>query len=492
MNLMQAPRAGEDFWSALIDTAPYLHRDVSTLRSRIDYNLGNDMSLAYIAGYSHFTGKGDFDQDGGARVPTSFTTGATFQEDRTNWSDYKNHSHELNLQSTGNHEVDWILGLYYAAEDNGIRFDIPIMNGTQQGTVGWQGSFIQPKETVESQAVFGQATWNLSEALHLTGGVRYTRDKRTNEGGTNNGWAYDPTVPQTPVDPGMDPRLPGSGFNTYQRNDGSFSANKATWLARASYDLSRTAMVYASVSTGYKSGGLQDGGRPYGAETLTNYEVGNKATFLDGKLRWNNALYYERFKDFQFSAPVTNVDGTHSLATSNAEGAKVYGLESEIAYKVGDDGRLQLALAYTHTDLGHLIGGSNDYALPPCNVPGIGTCLDVTGNELPHAPKGAMQLGYEHTFHLADGDTLAPRISVHYETASWLSVFNMGDGDRQKAYTRTDLGLRYASHHDWYADLYVRNVEDGKVRTNAQNSFGVWQSQYLAPRTFGVNFGINF
>ena len=52
----------------------------------------------------------------------------------------------------GTHQVDWILGLYYAAEDNNIRFDIPIMNGTQQGTVGWQGSFIQPKETVRSSA----------------------------------------------------------------------------------------------------------------------------------------------------------------------------------------------------------------------------------------------------------------------------------------------------------------------------------------------------
>ena len=47
-------------------------------------------------------------------------------------------------------------------------------------------------------------------------------------------------------------------------------------------------------------------------------------------------------------------------------------------------------------------------------------------------------------------------------------------------------------HRDWYADFYVRNVEDAKIKTNAQNSFGVWQSQYLAPRTFGVNVGLYF
>src|SRR6185369_8322253 len=129
MNLMQDPRPGENFWSALIDTAPALKRDVSTVRSRVDYSISPDLSLAYVAGYSRFTGSGTFDQDGGATVPTSFTTGGSYQEDRTNWSKYVNYSHELTLQSAGKHQLDWILGLYYAAEDNGIRFDIPIMNG---------------------------------------------------------------------------------------------------------------------------------------------------------------------------------------------------------------------------------------------------------------------------------------------------------------------------------------------------------------------------
>jgi len=492
MNLMQDPRPGQDFWSALIDTAPSLKRDVHTVRSRLEYAVSPDLSLAYVAGYSRFTGSGTFDQDGGAGVPTSYTTGATYQEDRTNWSKYTNYSHELSLQSVGQKQIDWILGVYYAAEDNGIRFDIPIMNGTQQGTVGWQGSFIQPKETVKSTAGFGQLTFNATDALHLTGGLRYTSDKRANIGGTNNGWANDPTVPAVPVSIGSNPLAAGSGFSTYQHNDGTYSASKLTWLARANYDFSRDMMGYASVSTGYKSGGLQDGGVPYGSETLTNYELGLKSTFMGGAVKFNNAVYYQDFKDFQFSAPVTNPDGTHSLATSNADGAKVYGFESEIAAKLTANDRLQLTLAYTKTKLGHLIGGSNDYALPVCAVPGISNCLDVTGHEMPHAPRFSAQALYEHSFRMTNGDTVTPRVSVHYETSSWLSVFNLGDGDRQKSYTRADLGLRYSSHRDWYADAYVRNVADGKVKTNAQNSFGVWQSQYLPPRTFGVNAGVYF
>jgi iron complex outermembrane recepter protein len=493
MNLMQTPRAGQDLWSALIDTAPTLHRDTSSFRSRMEYEINDAMSLTYVAGYSKFDGSSTFDADGGVKVPTSFATGATYQANNTVASHYTNYSHELQLQSVGARELDWQLGLYYAAEDNSMRFDIPIFNGTQQGTVGWQGSFIQPKETVKSTAAFGQATWNLADSLHLTGGVRYTHDRRTNEGGNGYTWNYDPAVPQVPLSGSIDPTVPGQGYNpSNPSNDGRYTGHKVTGLARIGYDIDRNNMVYASVSTGFKSGGLQDGGKTYGDETLINYEIGTKSSLMGGTVQVNNALYYENFKDFQFSAPVTNPDGSHTLATNNAEGAKVYGLESEITAKLTRDDRLQLALAYTpHAKLGHLIGGSNDYALPACTLPGISTCLDVTGNTLPHTPKFSAQAQYQHVFRLDDGATLAPRISTHYETASWLSVFNLGEGDRQKAYTRTDLGLRY-SHDKWWVDAFVRNVGNVNVKTSAGNSFGAWLAQYMPPRTFGVNAGVDF
>ena len=323
------------------------------MRSRVDYQVNNDVALAYIAGYSRFNGSSTFDQDGGANPATSFTTvggpgNAGYQANNTVWSKYKNYSHELEIMSTGKREVDWLLGLYYANEDNGIRFDIPIMNGTEIGTVSWQGSFIQPKETVDSKAAFGQATWNLSDQWHLTGGFRYTSDKRENIGGLGNGWSNYDTVPQVPVSPSMNPLVPGgnNGFTPYSFNSGSYSDSKLTGLARVTYDIDKNNMVFASVSTGYKSGGLQDGGRPYGAETLTNYEIGSKSTFLGGKVRMNNSAYYSKFKDFQFSAPVTNPDGTRGLATNNAEGATVWGLETEIAAKITPEDRVQFTAAY--------------------------------------------------------------------------------------------------------------------------------------------------
>jgi len=493
-NLMQQPRAGQDHWSILSDSAPWIERDSHNVRSRMEYHISDDMALHYIAGYSKYRGSMRFDQDGGSRIPTSIRSGATWQEHTTTDSNYRSHSHEIELQSLGKKDIDWQLGAYYAAEKNDIRFDIPIFNGTQDGTVGWQGSFIQPEETVASSAVFGQATWNATEALHLTGGVRYTRDRRENAGGRAYTWRYDPTVPQLPLNPSMDPRIPGQGFEAdVPGNDGVFKGSKVTGLLRVNYDLDKNNMLYASVATGYKSGGVQDRGLPYAPETLTNYEIGSKSSFMGGTIKVNNAMFYSDFKDFQFNSPVNFPDGSRGLAIKNAEGAEVYGFESEIAARLTPNDRLSVTLALLKTKLGFLIAGSNDYALPPCVADTrIATCLDVTGNKLPHAPKFSTTIQYQHTFHLGDGGTVIPRITAHYETDAELSVFNLGPEDRQEAYTTADLGLRYQSTRGWWVDAFVRNVSDEKVKTSAFNGFGPWLSQYKPPRTIGVNTGFDF
>jgi iron complex outermembrane receptor protein len=496
-NLLQDPRPGTQQFSALIDTAPYLHRDVLTMRSRMDYQINDYFALDYVAGYSDFRGNSDFDQDGGTHVPTSYATGATYQEDRTNWSRYVSYSHELELKSTGTHDVDWILGLYYEAEDNGIRFDIPIFNGTQQGTVNWQGSFIQPKETVESKAAFGQATYNFNSWLHLTGGLRYTQDNRGNDGGTNNGWTGNPNVPQVPLAPYENPLQ--VGFATYQYNSGSYESSKLTYLARLSADVSESMLAYVSVSSGYKSGGLQDGGLKYNPESLTNYEIGTKNRLFGGLVTFNNAAFYEDFKGFQYAAPVTFSDGSHGLDFSNAGGdTTVYGLESELAAKPTAEDTISVSLALLHSKLGFLpAAGSNDYSnLPKCLTdPRISNCVDATGNSLPHAPSLALQLIYEHAFLLANDATLTPRVSTHFETSSWLSILHDGAGDKQASYTRTDLDLTYRApgRKHYEVEFYVQNLENSYVRTNAlATSDNIYTSQYLPPRTFGFNVTYDF
>jgi iron complex outermembrane receptor protein len=423
--------------------------------------------------------------------------------------------------------LDWLLGAYYSHEDNSIRFDVDQQNGTIQGTIGWNGVFIQPKETVSSKAIFTQETWNVTDSVHLTGGLRFTKDDKANDGGSDNDsnsnliW---PVQPSTNINSnnnlGYPIGNPLSGFSQYNNNTGTYSDQKATWLARASFDVTPTDMLYASVSTGYKSGGLQDGGASLGAlgqfgiETMTNYEIGNKSSFLGGAVRWNNAIYDEQFKGYQFSSAVDLAGGGQALVVSNAGGTtQVMGLESELAAKLTPDDRLQVVASYIPTaKIGSLIAGSNDYS--QLMIPdGQGSnVLNVTGNRMAHAPKFSSTIQYEHAFHMTQG-TLSPRISMHLETASWLSIFNGGDNmtvaangvsntagnsnDEQKAYTRTDIALHYTSNKGWYAEAYVRNVENGNIKTvggasASTNGSIVWQAQYMAPITAGILFGTRF
>ncbi len=524
-NLMQDPRAGEDLWSALIMQAPSLHRDSTNIRSRVDWAVNDNMALNYTFGYGLYNGSSTFDQNAGAVVPTSFATGGNTQFDNTDNSHYENYSHEVQLQSVGKQQVDWLLGVYYGHEQNSIRFDIPQQVGTTQGPINWEGVFIQPDETVTSKAVFTQETWNVTDSAHLTAGVRFTEDDKANVGGNDFSWTGDPTVPDVPVQPsgninvnlsnGVPIGQPGSGLSSYDLNTGTYSDRKATWLLKGSFDLNRDNLIYASVSTGFKSGGLQDGGASAGAagtfapETITSYEVGTKSSFLNGKLKWNNALYDEEFKDYQFASAVTLPGGGHTLNLYNVGGiTRVVGLESELAARLTPDDKLQLTASYIPTaTLGSMVAGSNDYSqIMPAN-PATGVNSEsVTGNRMPHAPKFGTTLQYQHSFHFGDG-TLTPRINLHYESASWLSVFNGGvatannvannPNDEQKAYTRTDIGMRYNSSKSWYIDAYVRNVENANIKTAAlaqQSSNGVvvWQAQYLPPITAGINFGVRY
>lgn len=524
-NLMQDPRPGQSLWSALIMQAPSEDRTSKNIRSRVDWELNDSTALNYTFGYGIYNGASTFDQNAGANVPTSFATGGNTQFDNTDNSHYVNYSHEVQLQSTGKHEVDWLLGAYYGHENNSIRFDIPQQDGTTQGPINWMGVFIQPDETVSSKALFTQETWNVRDDVHLTAGLRFTKDDKANNGGNDFAWTGDSTLPDLPVQPsgninvnlnnGVPIGQPGSGLKSYDLNTGTYSDSKATWLLKSEFDLDAHNMVYASVATGFKSGGLQDGGASAGAagtfapETITSYEIGTKSSFMGGKVKWNNALYDEVFKDYQFASAVTLPGGGHTLNLYNVGGTtNVVGLESELAAKLTPDDKLQLTASYIPTaTLGSMVAGSNDYSqiMPPNPATGVNS-ESITGNRMPHAPKFSSTLQYQHAFHFGEG-TLTPRINLHYESASWLSVFDGGiatanniannPNDEQKAYTRTDLGLRYTSGKSWYLDAYIRNVEDANIKTAAlaqqsANGVVIWQAQYLPPLTAGINFGVKY
>jgi iron complex outermembrane receptor protein len=523
MNLNQTPREGQDLWSALIQIAPYLHRKVDTLRTRTDWNMTNDIDLAFIAGAQRTDGAMQFDARGGYTVPTSNTTGGVLRNTRINDEHYTNASAEVNLKSSGKKTVDWLVGAYVFHEKASIRLDQPAWSGTQAGygctTCGWpaltQNSFVQPNQDSKSHALFTQDTWNVSDRFRITGGLRKTWDEKHNQGGVNY---YCPTVqpangkpclPITPQDQPQNvgfipnPSVIGPDGKPAVNNDGQHKWDKTTWLLKADYDITKDIMGYASVSTGYKSGVLTDGGVFTAPETLTSTEFGAKGKLMGGKVTWSTAIYYANFKGYQISVPTTFPNGASFLLTANAKGATAKGLEGELTARLTPVDTLNVAMSVQKTEMDTLltadpnISTNNNIKLPNGSM-----VRDLKGNELPHAPRFSLNLGYQHHFNLDSGARISPRINSHYETASWLGVFNDGDFDRQKAYTRTDFTVRYkpAGDKHWQIEGFVQNLENKDIKTTtaivnlppATAAVPVWQAIYLAPRTYGVRLTADF
>lgn len=538
--LLQTPRPGTHLFSTLSDTAPDTNRYSWSIRSNIDYNLTDYLDLTYIAGFQRIGGSNQADADYGAFppdgtfVPNPDPKGypaqvespiSAFGENRTVWSHYDFLSQEIQLKSRGKHVIDWIVGGYFSHERNAIRFDVDQRNGYRDGTTrGFVGSFIQPDREIDSYAGFGQATWNLNDRLRLTGGVRYTSDTKSDVGGRNI-TAFGCPAPATPggVAPpcrgifGLAPSasatellaLLGPGFGI-SNNDVKGTFGKVTYLGRVDFDVSQNILAYGSISSGFKSGNIEDGGRLADPETLTNYEIGAKTRLFERKLILNVAAYYSDFQGYQVNQVVNTRDTNGNIiasqvVTSNAQGAKAYGFEAEATANLTPRDHLQFASAVQKTELKSLLA-------PDGRFDG-GFIRQLQGNELPHAPRFSATLTYEHDFTLPNGGRITPRGTVHYETASFLTYFN-GDRkdrvvngvpvyfgsafDKQSAYTRSDLAIRYTAPEDKYVlEGFVQNVEDGQIRTSSAVSgypryAPVFLSLYQSPRTFGVRLKAAF
>lgn len=529
IGLLQTPRPGTKFWSTQSDTAPDTDRYSVAIRSTMDYELTDKIQLTYIAGFSRIGGSTQTDADAGALPPTGGVDPATgnllylggFGENRTVNSKYDFTSQEFQIKSSGTNRFDYIAGVYYSHEKNQIRFDVDQRDGYRDSpTRGFVGSFIQADREIDSIAGFGQLTWHINDRIRATGGLRYTSDRKKDVGGRNVTTFGCPTT--GPCD-GLFGAYPDAtaaqlvallpGFSI-SNNDVRGSWNKLTYLGRVDADLADNILGYASISSGFKSGNIQDGGQTTNPETLTNYEAGVKMRLFDRRLTLNLAGYYSDFSGYQVNQVQTTRDAAGNtiasqIVTLNAKGATAYGLEAEATATITENDRLQFAGTLQKTRLKTLltIDGRFDGGGDPTAI------RDLAGNELAHAPNFSATATYEHDFKLANGGAITPRGTVHYETRSFLTFFDGdrtnrvvngapvyygSDFDKQKAYSRSDLALRYTAPEDKYlVEGFVQNLEDRRIRTSA-GTFGptryapVFLSNYQPPRTYGVRVRANF
>ena len=376
---------------------------------------------------------------------------------------YQNHqqdSHELRLASQGSGPLSWVVGAYYFHEKT---YTAPILDFVNQGfTLSYDLN-----ASAKSYAGFGQATYEVTPGVRVTGGLRYTKDSKDRTGTqyfTLN--ALDLTFPSN-----YDGHYPGGGI----------SGSRWTWKGSVEGEISASILAYASVTSGYKAGGFNDGSPAdlssvpfyYKPESIISYEAGIKGTALDRALYFSLTGFYYDYQDLQLGLVKT----TGGAVTLNVPKAKVKGIELEGNYRVGSGTKIDYSLAYLDATYGDFRPLESD------------PTINFKGTPLDRSPKWTGRIGVTQDFPLANGGRVSGSAALKFSSSYVVTDNNTANQIKQGSYTRTDLQLGYFAPEDrWYVQAYAKNLENKRL-------LGVYELQSFTlsdPRQYGVRAGFKF
>ena len=459
------PDDGNDPYDYVIntdfDSIFKLKSDMLSLNLTYDFAWG---SLNSITSYDEFEYSQTLDNDRGPLAMTlnepDYNAGETF-------------SQELRLTSTIGSAIDYVVGIFYydqeiqtgdgVAETFQFGPDIPYVR-TPLANVGDSayGKAVWQNDTL---AAFGQMTWHVTDRLLVTGGLRWTREERDADILTITSFKSDRPIPPsawainrftTPID------------ETFNRSN-----NDVNWLVSASYDLSQEAMIYASTSTGSKSGGFNSvNGSPeereFDDEDTISYELGLKSTLFDSRLRLNTAIFHTEVDNYQYQARAATGVGTY---VSNEAEVEVSGLDLQIDAQPLDNLSLSAGLMYMNDF--EVVSGPN------------------TGDPLGLISEYTLNLGGTLFFPLSDGG-LYLRGDYLY-----MSDHEPANKDDDIAIQNRELvNARVGWRNDkWNVALWGKNLTDETYAgfTSRLQQFSGSRAFFLQPpRTYGVEVRLNF
>lgn len=384
---------------------------------------------------------------------------------------------ELRL-SHSNDLLKWVTGIYYFQESDPGEIRVFVGPGLLKTRPVYD-----PAGT--SYATFGEVTFNVTDALRLIAGARYTHEKRTLSG---DFFIY-PTQGADSID-----LEPFGGEKTFQ---------SGTWKAGLEYDLASSNMLYFTASTGFKAGGLTQTvppGNVYGPEKVLAFELGSRNRFLDNRLQANFELFDWTYKDQQNSRLTFDSLGNFNFLTQNAGEARIYGANIDLQFRLTAADFVGASAEYDHSRYSSFTYPLPVFAYTPagngCANAGISpgpvvplVTLDCSGFPLPHAPMWSGQLSYTHTIDLASKGSIDISGSGRFASSEWLAV-DFIPAEHVGSYSILNASLAYHSAGGAYSvELYGHNLNNGKEYTGGQEqSFapGLVAANIGPPRTYGV------
>jgi pesticin/yersiniabactin receptor len=328
----------------------------------------------------------------------------------------KTFSQELKLALIGEGPVKGVFGVYFQ-DDEFTRDE----NGN---------SISSNKVEGRSMALFGETTWQLTDRIDLTGGLRYAYDEAKID--------YDGAMY------GAYPYI--SAFS----NDADFTSLQPKFSV--GFQLHENARIYGLVSKGYKPGGFNHAVasaqdiNPYDAENSTNYEIGLKTSLLDNSFSVSVTGYYIEAEDKQiYVGPVG------SQVIRNAGESTSKGVEIEASWQATN------ALTLTGS---FMFGEStfDDYVDPL-------TSADYSGNHIPYAPDSTanFQVRYLLEQNIVPADVTLTG-SLHYTDKVY---FNEANSLSETAFTTYDAAIEMAFDNGLALKLFGTNLTDEVYRTSS-------------------------
>jgi len=378
------------------------------------------------------------------------------------WNTYPGHlveySEELRLTSNGDQAWNWIVGLF-AGHDRLKEDDLynELMNPIYEGYIFNE----KYEQNVTNVALFTHNEIRLSDNLRLTAGLRYTDEEKHYVGGT--------LVVQS------DPLL---AFDTCPCTvDTTLHYHEPTGKLGLDYRIGE-AMLYGSVSRGYKSGGVTgfyvtDVGAkaPYNPEFINAYELGVKSSLADRKLRLNAALFYYDYKDLQAFGVIPNDQGFPEFRIFNVAKSRVQGGELEASW---------LPLTGLKIDVGL---GLLDTKVVESAVGGV----DV-GNRLGNAPNMELDTSANYRWALTGTLSMTAGIDVNWRGGTFYYVQNTPD-QFEPAYVLINPRLTLGGPGDvWKLALWAKNASNKHYYREIFNDGGSVIGFPAAPRQIGLTY----
>jgi len=405
---------------------------------------------------------------------------------------------EIRIVSPGGGKLDWLAGVYYLHStfergDHGrhpifvlgaAAPFIPLAPGIPFGQPGDSG-FVDSRAKSDYFAVFGQATYRLSEQFVLTGGLRLQTE--TKEASIDN------SVSTSPAHGGINAI---SALLTPVRVNSKFNheTDDITWSMSGEFHPNEDTMLYATYARGGKSGGFNIGfgstrpaDRPFGDEKVDNYEIGAKWTSADRRARLGISAFHTVYTDYQNASFVSL-----QFLVNNAEKVTTEGIEANGVFAIAEGLTVNAAATYTDAKYSKYTEGSCFTGQTPTNAGG--TC-DLSGKRMPLIPewRTSAAIAYEHGTDFGD---IYGRVDWSWQSSLETNT-NLDPRHTQNSYSLVNLRLGVRTDSNWDVSLWMHNVADEThvMQTAVHNIFGndpAYQTFLGEPREFGITVRKNF